>query len=146
MDLLKVKLLRPGAVLPTRATSGAAGYDLYACLEDPVVIPPGGRAFISSGIAIAIGDPSVAAFVFGRSGLGAKHGISPSNAVGVIDSDYRGEIVTNLVNHSDEPFTVRHGDRYAQMVLMPVLTPELEACQELDDTSRGAGGFGSTGR
>lgn len=146
MKQLKIKRLRPNAILPVRATSGSAGLDLCACLESPVTIPARGRAMIPSGLAIAIGDSGVVGLVYGRSGLGSKHGITMANAVGVVDSDYRGELMITLANHSDTDFTVQHGDRVAQLVLTPVFTPELVECDELDDTARGSGGFGSTGR
>ncbi|MDR2932599.1 MAG: dUTP diphosphatase [Oscillospiraceae bacterium] len=146
MDKLKVMRVRPGACLPARATQGSAGYDLAACLDAAAVIPAGGRLMIPTGIAIAIGDPGVVALIFGRSGLGVKSGIVPANAVGVVDSDYRGELMVGLANHSDMDYTVRHGDRIAQMVLTPVLTPELVECGDLSETARGASGFGSSGR
>jgi dUTP pyrophosphatase len=97
-------------------------------------------------VAIAIGDPGVVALIFGRSGLGSKYGVVPANAVGVVDADYRGEILVTLANHGDRDFVVRHGDRVAQLLLVPIFTPTLIACDELDETARGAGGFGSTGR
>lgn len=146
MNILNVKRVRPGARLPDRATAGAAGYDLSACIDEPVTLPAQGRATIPTGIAIAIQDPAVAAFVFGRSGLGIRHGIVPSNAVGVIDSDYRGELMVGLTNHSDEDYTIQPGERIAQMVLMPVLTPRVTEVGVLPETERGTGGFGSTGR
>lgn len=145
MNTLDIKKTRPGAVIATRATAGSAGYDLRACLDVPVTIPPGGRALIPTGIAIAIENPEAVALIFGRSGLGIKSGIVPSNAVGVVDSDYRGEIMVGLSNHSDTAFIVNNGDRIAQMVLVPVFTPALTEREELGGTARGAGGFGSTG-
>jgi dUTP pyrophosphatase len=146
MDTLKIKRLRPQAILPTRATAGSAGFDLYACLDAPITIPAGGRAAIPAGVAIAIGDPGVVALIFGRSGLGSKHGVVPANAVGVVDADYRGEIIATLANHGDVDFVIHHGDRMAQLLLVPIFTPALIECDELDETARGAGGFGSTGR
>ena len=148
MNTLSIKKMSPWATVPTRATAGSAGYDLYACLPDktPVTIPARGRATIPTGIAIGIADSRTAAFIFGRSGLGTRHGIVPANAVGVVDSDYRGEILVSLANHSDVDFVVNHGDRVAQMVLMPVYTPQLCLCDDLDETSRGTAGFGSTGQ
>jgi dUTP pyrophosphatase len=97
-------------------------------------------------VAIAIGDSGAAALVFGRSGLGSKFGVVPANAVGVVDADYRGEIIATLANHGDGDFVIRHGDRIAQLLLVPIFTPTLIECGELDETARGAGGFGSTGR
>ncbi len=145
MDILKVQVLRPGAKLPRRATAGSAGYDLHACLEAPVLVEPGDTVKIPTGLAIDLGTPGRAAFVFARSGLAINHGIVPANCVGVIDSDYRGEIIVGLINQSGSPYTIRPGDRVAQMVLLPVLTPELQLCGSLKDTQRGDGGFGSTG-
>lgn len=144
MLTLKMKRLRPSAALPKNATCGSAGYDLCADLDAPVVIAPGACEMIPTGLAMQIGR-GCAGFVFARSGLGLKHGIVPGNCVGVIDSDYRGEVMVGLRNHSDTPFTVNAGDRIAQLVLLEVRTPEIEECDALDDTARGAGGFGSTG-
>lgn len=144
MLTLKLKRLRPSATLPKNATCGSAGYDLCADLDTPVVIAPGACEMIPTGLAMQIGR-GCAGFVFARSGLGLKHGIVPGNCVGVIDSDYRGEVMVGLRNHSDTPFTVNSGDRIAQLVLLEVRTPEIEECESLDDTARGAGGFGSTG-
>ena len=141
-----VKRMRPGAALPQRATSGSAGYDLRACLEEEVTILPGQTVTIPTGLAIDLGSPDRAAFIFARSGLGIKHGVVPGNCVGVIDSDYRGEILVGLHNHSDTPYTIAPGDRIAQMILLPVLTPAVEEVDALEDSDRGAGGFGSTGR
>lgn len=146
MNELLVKKLRPGATLPARATSGSAGYDLSACIEEPLVVPARGRGVIPTGIAIAIGRPGIAGFVFGRSGLGVRSGICPANAVGVIDSDYRGEICVGLANHSDADYTVQPGERIAQLVLLPVHLPELAETDVLPETGRGSAGFGSTGR
>ncbi|WP_423719272.1 dUTP diphosphatase [Anaerotruncus rubiinfantis] len=143
--MLKMKRLRPSAQIPKNATPGSAGYDLYADLDAPVEIPAGRTAKIPTGLAMAV-EPGYAGFVFARSGLGIKHGIVPANCVGVIDSDYRGEVIVGLHNQSQEAFTVNPGDRVAQLVLLPVFTPGIEVCEELDETGRGAGGFGSTGR
>lgn len=146
MHILKVKKLHPNARMPVRATAQSAGYDLCACLEEPLHLPAGGRVIVPIGIAIAIDSPNVAGFVFGRSGHGARHGICPSNAVGVVDADYRGELLVGLSNHSDTNYFIQPGERIAQLVLLPIFTPELLECAELDETGRGAGGFGSTGR
>lgn len=146
MKLLQIKKLHPAAQIPQRATEYSAGYDLCACVEQPMTLAAGQRALIPTGIAIGIEDPSVAAFLFGRSGLGIKQGICPSNAVGVVDADYRGEIMVPLTNHSDQAYTIQPGERIAQMVLMPVLTPEIQLVDTLSETGRGTGGFGSTGR
>ncbi|WRS28771.1 dUTP diphosphatase [Oscillospiraceae bacterium MB08-C2-2] len=146
MQQLRVQKLKPTAVLPQRATEGSAGYDLCACLEQPLTLPAGGRVLVPTGIAIQLEGPSYAAFVFGRSGLGIKRGIVPSNGVGVVDSDYRGEIMVGLTNHGQEDYQIAPGERIAQMVIMPVATPQLVEAEALEDTQRGQGGFGSTGR
>ena len=146
MNSLKVKRLKESAVLPVRATEGSAGADLCACLDCTVEILPGETAKIPTGIAIDIGSCDKVALVFGRSGLGINHGIAPANCVGVIDSDYRGEIIVGLKNSSGKPYSIHHGDRIAQLVIMPVFTPKIEEVTELGETDRGTGGFGSTGR
>lgn len=131
---------------PYYASAGAACMDLHACLEQAVEIAPGATAVIPTGIAIALPDPGYVALIFARSGLGIKQGIAPANCVGVIDSDYRGEIQVGLHNSSAKAFTVQPGDRIAQMGIFPVFQAELEQADTLDDTDRGSGGFGSTGR
>jgi len=146
MDTLNVKKMRENAVLPRRATPGSAGCDLCACLDTPLVIPAGERRVIPTGIAIEIAAPGMAGFVFGRSGLGIRHGIAPSNAVGVIDADYRGELLVGLTNYAEEDYTVQPAERIAQLVLLPVCMAEVVERQTLSDTQRGSGGFGSTGR
>ena len=147
---LKIKAVSPkiGRELPwpQRATAGSAGMDLSACIEEDIIIAPRQLVRIPTGIAIALPGPEYVALVYARSGLGIKHGVSLSNGVGVIDSDYRGEIQVGLTNLSDVPYTVQPGDRIAQLVVTPVVLPELERVEALDDTGRGAGGFGSTGQ
>ena len=147
---LKIKALSPkigGEIpYPYYASDGAAAMDLHACLDEPVTIAPGELVSLPTGIAIALPSAGYAALVFARSGLGVKHGIALSNGVGVIDSDYRGEIQVGLTNLSDTPYTIQPGDRIAQLVVVPVALPELVWTQDLEDTGRGAGGFGSTGR
>lgn len=143
---LKIKLLSPKAVLPKYATAGAAAMDLTACMDEPVTVNPGGLASIPTGIAIALPSAGYVALLFARSGLGSKHGVAPVNGVGVIDSDYRGEIRVSLTNHSAAPYTIQPGDRVAQLAIVPVVQVTPVAAEELDDTDRGAGGFGSTGR
>lgn len=143
---LKIKKLRENARIPQRATSGAAGMDLYACLDAPLTLAPGQLAIVPTGIAIELPDNGCAAFLYARSGLGVKHGICLSNGVGVIDSDYRGEVCAGLCNVSDKPYVIEPNERVAQMVIAPVLTPDIVETDELSDTRRGAGGFGSTGR
>ena len=131
---------------PYYASPGAAAMDLHACVDGEVTIPPRGRAVIPTGIAIALPDPGYVALIFARSGLGIKHGIAPANCVGVIDSDYRGEVKVGLQNSSEEPYTVRPGDRIAQLAVLPVFQAELVWTDNLDETARGSGGFGSTGQ
>jgi len=143
---LKIRKLREGAKIPRRATSGSAGMDLYACIDEPITLAPGQLAVVPTGIAIELPDNTCAAFLYARSGLGVKHGICLSNGVGVIDSDYRGEVCAGLCNVSDKPYVIEPDERVAQIVIAPVLTPDIIEVDELSDTQRGAGGFGSTGR
>ena len=147
---LKIKALSPkiGGEIPAPfyATAGAAAMDLCACMDEPAVIPAGGRQVIPTGIAIALPSPEYVALIFARSGLGLKHGIAPANCVGVIDSDYRGEIKVGLQNSGESDYTVRPGDRIAQMMIVPVVQASVRMVDELDETARGAGGFGSTGK
>ena len=145
MENIAVKILREGAKLPTYGSAEAAGADLYACLEADVTIEPGKTAFIPTGFAMAV-PKGCAGLVYARSGMACKRGLAPANKVGVVDSDYRGEIMVALHNHGTEPQTISHGERIAQMVITPVLTPAYEIAEKLEDTSRGAGGFGSTGK
>lgn len=146
MQTLKMKKVRENAIIPKRATAGSAGLDLCACIDEPLNVKAGERAVIPSGIAIALESSEVVALVFARSGLAIKHGISLSNSVGVIDSDYRGEICVGIINTSREDYTVNPGERIAQLVLTPVIPAEPVEVESLDETERGAGGFGSTGR
>ncbi len=143
---LYIKKLRENARVPKRATSGSAGMDLYACIPEAITLAPGQLTVIPTGIAIELPDNTCAAFLYARSGLGVKHGICLSNGVGVIDSDYRGEICVGLCNVSGAPYTIEPDERVAQMVIAPVLAPEIIETDELGDTARGTGGFGSTGR
>lgn len=141
---VKVKKLSDNAVLPEYQTSGAAGMDLCACVEGSVTLAPSERKLIPTGFAMALPE-GYAAFIYARSGLASKKGITLPNCVGVIDSDYRGEIKVALVNISDETFTINSGDRIAQMVITRVERAELALADELSDTERAGGGFGSTG-
>ena len=143
---LKIKKLKENAKIPHRATNGSAGMDLYACIDKSVTLAPGQLAVIPTGIAIELPDNTCAAFLYARSGLGVKHGICLSNGVGVIDSDYRGEVCAGLCNVSDKPYVIEPFERVAQMVIAPVLTPDIVEVNELSDTARGEGGFGSSGR
>ena len=143
---LNIKLLSPKAVAPKYATPGSAAMDLTACLDEPVVLEPGQRTLLPTGIAIALPSAEYVALVFARSSLGAKYGVSLSNGVGVIDSDYRGEIKVGLTNHSAEPYTIQPGDRVAQLAVFPVVQANIHCVAELYETDRGTGGFGSTGK
>ena len=140
-----LKKLRENALMPTRGSACAAGYDLYACLEEPVVIRPGETVKVGTGISAAIPEGWFGA-VFARSGLSLKEGLRPANCVGVCDSDYRGEYIVALHNDSGTDRTVTHGERIAQLVILPFLEAEFEFSEELPGTERGAGGFGSTGK
>lgn len=141
-----VKKVNEKARLPMHATDGSAGADLYACIDEDIVIEPGERKLIPTGIAIGLPYSGCGGFVFPRSSVSSRYGVSLANCVGVIDSDYRGEIKVPLINHSSETYTVKNGDRIAQMVILPIIVPEFIECDELEETKRGAGGFGSTGR
>ena len=142
---ISVRRLRPDASLPRYMTDGAAGLDLAAALDAPVTLPPGERALVPTGVAIAI-PAGWEGQVRPRSGLAAKHGVTCLNAPGTIDFDFRGELKVILVNHGREPFTIARGERIAQMVVAPVMQVALVEADSLDDTTRGGGGFGSTGR
>ena len=144
MNIL-VKKLRPEAVLPTAGSAYAAGYDLRACLDTPVIIPPHATVKVGTGLAIAVPEGYFGA-IFARSGLASKQGLRPANCVGVCDSDYRGEYIIALHNDGDAPQTVSPGDRIAQMVVLPCQRVDFEEAETLPDTARGAGGFGSTGK
>jgi dUTP pyrophosphatase len=146
---IKIKIVSPLIKtiipLPSYATSGSAAMDLHACCEKPIVIAAGAKGKVPTGIAIEIPEPEMVALVFPRSGLASKHGISLSNAVGVIDSDYRGEIICLLKNDGPEDFVVNPGDRLAQLGFFPIYRVNWEEVSELNETGRGIGGFGSTG-
>ena len=143
--VMKWKRLHKEAQLPQRQTEGAAGYDLRACVEAPVTLEPGEGYSFPTGLAGEI-PQGLVGLIFCRSDLGVKHGVSLPNCVGVIDSDYRGELVVPLRNFGDKPYTVHPGERIAQLVIIPVCFPLLEEAEELSSTQRGTGGFGSTGR
>lgn len=145
MSSIRVKKLSANAILPTYGSKEAAGADLYACLEQSVTIQPGETAWIPTGLALEV-PKGCAGLIYARSSMGVKRGLAPANKVGVIDSDYRGEIRVVLLNHGKELQTVEHGERVAQMLITPVLTPAYTEVEELDDTQRGTGGFGSTGK
>lgn len=145
MDEIRVKKLSEKAILPTYGSAEAAGADLYACLEETVEILPGETAWIPTGLAMEV-PKGCAGLIYARSSMGVKRGLAPANKVGVIDSDYRGEIRVVLLNHGKESQIVAHGERVAQMLITPVVTPVYREAAELDDTHRGQGGFGSTGK
>jgi len=145
MSSIRVKKLNERAFLPTYGSKNAAGADLYACLEQAVTIEPGETAWIGTGIALEVPE-GCAGLVYARSSMGTKRGLAPANKVGVVDSDYRGEIRVVLLNHGKVAQTVEHGERVAQFLITPVLTPEYVEAEELTDTQRGSGGFGSTGK
>lgn len=146
MEPIRLKKVHPKAVIPKRATPGSAGLDLSACIEEPVTLSPGGLAMLPTGLAVALPSADCVALIYARSGLAVRHGIALSNGVGVVDSDYRGEIKVGLCNVGSEPYTIQPGERIAQMVIAPVLLPPVQEVDELDETERGAGGFGSTGK
>ena len=145
MEPIRVKKLKATAKLPTYGTALAAGADLYACLEAPVTIAPSCAAFIPTGIALEV-PVGCAGLIYARSGMACKRGLAPANKVGVVDSDYRGEITVVLYNHGQTAQTVEDGERIAQFVITPVITPVYEEAEALSDTARNVGGFGSTGK
>lgn len=145
MEKIRIKRLREGAQMPTYGTEFSAGADLYACLEQAVAIAPGETVKIPTGIALEL-PVGTAGLVFARSSLGTKRGLAPANKVGVIDSDYRGELMVMLHNHGKEAQQIAHGERVAQLLVVPVFTPGFVEAEELSDTLRGEGGFGSTGK
>lgn len=142
--IVKLKKLTPNAVIPTYGTLQSAGADLYSGMDTVITIAPGETQFIKTGIAIEIPEGLVG-LIYARSGMACKKGIAPANKVGVIDSDYRGEIIVALYNHSSQPVSIEPGERIAQMVLTPFVTACFTEVQDLDETLRGSGGFGSTG-
>ena len=148
--ILKIKALSPKigdtSPAPHFATPGSAAMDLCACLEGDVTLKAGARQVLPTGVAIALPSADYVALICARSGLASKHGITMANGVGVIDSDYRGELRVALFNESDTDYTIHDGDRIAQLMVLPVVQPALEFVEELDETERGAGGFGSTGK
>ena len=145
MEPIQVKKLKENAILPTYGSNEAAGADLYACLEEAVTIAPGETAFIPTGLSMMI-PKGTAGLIYARSGMACKRGLAPDNKVGVIDSDYRGEFIVVLHNHGATAQTVAHGERIAQLLITPVFTPGFTEVASLDETDRGTGGFGSTGK
>ena len=145
MDAIRVKKVRPNAILPTYGSEEAAGADLYACLDAPLTILPGASAFVPTGLAMEV-PKGCAGLIYARSGLACKRGLAPANKVGVVDSDYRGEFMVVLHNHSAQSQTIENGERIAQLVITPVFTPGFQEVSDLSDTQRAGGGFGSTGK
>lgn len=143
---IEYTLMRPGAKQPAYATPGAAAADLCASIDQPLQLAPLGRALVPTGVAIALPDAGCVALVCARSGLAIKSGLTLSNGVGVIDSDYRGEIGVGLVNLSDQTYTIQPGERIAQLMIIPVAQAAFQPVEALGETSRGTGGFGSTGK
>lgn len=143
---IKYTLIRPEAKAPVYATAGAAAADLSAVLDAPLTLEPGQRAMLPTGIAIELPGPDCVALICARSGLAVKHGIALSNGVGVIDSDYRGELCVGLVNQANKSYTIQPGERIAQLMILPVVQAQFCPVQDLEQTHRGVGGFGSTGR
>ena len=145
METVRVKILREGAKLPSYGSAEAAGSDLYACIPAPVTVAPGETAWIPTGIALEV-PKHCAGLIYARSGMACKRGLAPANKVGVVDSDYRGEITVVLYNHGTEPQRIENGERIAQLVITPVLQPAFQTADDLTDSDRNTGGFGSTGR
>ena len=145
MNAVRVKKLKENAILPTYGSAEAAGADLYACLSEEITIQPGKSVFVPTGLAMEI-PKGYAGLIYARSGLACKRGLAPANKVGVVDSDYRGEFMIVLYNHGTEPQTISHGERIAQLVITPVITPGFMEVDDLTDTQRSGGGFGSTGK
>lgn len=142
---IKVKVLREGARMPHLATEGAAACDLYALLDQPLTLAPGQRYPVPTGIAIALPSKDCVAVVCARSGLALKQGLALANGIGVIDSDYRGEIFVAIINNDREEKVIENGERIGQLMILPVISAEYEEAESLDETQRGSGGFGSTG-
>ncbi len=145
MEPIRIKKLHPAAILPTYGSIEAAGADLYACLEEAVTVPAGMTVFIPTGLALEV-PAGCAGLIYARSSMGAKRGLAPANKVGVIDSDYRGQVMVALHNHGRQDQVVQPGERVAQLLITPVFTPGFREVDDLTDTDRGSGGFGSTGK
>lgn len=143
---LKVLDARMAAQLPAYATTGSAGLDLRACLDEPVTLAPGATTLVPTGLAIHIGDPGLAAMILPRSGLGHKHGIVLGNLVGLIDSDYQGQLMVSVWNRGQDSFTIQPLERIAQLVLVPVVQAQFRVVTDFESSQRGEGGFGSTGK
>ena len=144
-ETVRIKKLDERAVVPTYGSEFSAGADLYAVLDEPLTIDPSCTVLVHTGLALEV-PVGYAGLIYARSGLASKKGLAPANKVGVVDADYRGEVMVALHNHSNEPKTIEHGERIAQMVIAPFLKADFDVVDELSDTVRGAGGFGSTGK
>ena len=146
MEILKIRKIHPQAIIPVKATSGSACFDLHALLDSPFTLLPHERHLFHTGISIEMPSEDCVCLLFSRSGMGIKHGITLSNSVGVIDSDYRGELCVGLINTGNDPYTVQPNDRIAQMMIIRTTPVEIDIVEELNQTDRGEGGFGSTGK
>ena len=142
--MVNIKKIKPNATVPTYGSANAAGADLYACIDDSLTINPGETILVPTGLAVALPE-GYAGLIYARSGLASKKGLAPANKVGVIDSDYRGEVMVALHNHSNVPATIEPNERVAQLVITPYIAALYNVVDELDETERGEGGFGSTG-
>ena len=145
MQKIQIKIINPQAQIPQYVTSGSAGLDLRVCLKEPMQLAPGETQLIPTGLAIHIGDPNLAAVVLPRSGLGHKHGIVLGNLVGLIDSDYQGELMISCWNRGNDHFTISPGERIAQLVFVPITRVDFELVEQFNESARGAGGFGHSG-
>ena len=143
---LYIKKLNDKAIVPKQQTTGSAGFDLSACIDSPVTINPGEIKKISTGLSVALDENNAVILIYARSSLATKFGLTLANCVGVVDSDYRGEIIVAMINQGNQPYTINNGERIAQMVITPIYTPEIVEVDELSETERGTGGFGSTGK
>lgn len=143
---LYIKKLRDNAIIPKQQTSGSAGYDLSACIDSPITVNPNEIVKIPTGLSVALDENNAVILIYARSSLATKYGLTLANCVGVVDSDYRGEIMVAMINQGKEAYTINNGERIAQMVITPIFTPEVVVSDELSETDRGTGGFGSTGK
>lgn len=143
---LYIKKLNDNAIVPKQQTIGSAGYDLSACIDSPVIINPGETKKIPTGLSVALDENNTVILIYARSSLATKFGLTLANCVGVVDSDYRGEIIIAMINQGKLPYKINNGERIAQMVITPIYTPEIVQADELSETERGTGGFGSTGK
>lgn len=143
---LYIKKLNDNAIVPKQATIGSAGYDLSACIDEPITINPNEIVKIPTGLSVALDENNAVILIYARSSLATKFGVTLANCVGVVDGDYRGEIMVAMINQGEQAYTINNGERIAQMVITPIFTPEIAVTDNLSETQRGAGGFGSTGK